>query len=185
MVENLKILYINNKTTIKIYVKMKLKFKNGGTMKFQPGGSVWNQISNPRQTYTDGYGVERPVNESKAITIGRNIYNTLDKFFNGPSEEWYEERGMNKPIMGFPPLPAKTSMNVFEGIEGPLVKGNFGTGIKYNAGKQMLETEKVANDVLKKYDEATRLNNLSLKWTGKKYNDLSTSEQYWLRLLKK
>lgn len=65
--------------------------------------------------------------------------------------------------MGFPPLPAKTSMNVFEGIEGPLVKGNFGTGIKYNAGKQILETEKAANDVLKKYDEAMRLNNLSLK----------------------
>lgn len=66
-------------------------------MKLQPGGSVWSQISNPRQTYTDGYGVERPVNESKAITIGRKVYNAVDKFLNGPSEEWYEERGMSKP----------------------------------------------------------------------------------------
>lgn len=76
---------------------MKLKLKNGGTIKLQPGGSIWNQISNPRQTYTDGYGTERPVNESKAITIGRKVYNTADRFFNGPSKEWYNERGMSKP----------------------------------------------------------------------------------------
>lgn len=179
--ENLKILYINNKTTI----KMILKFKNGGTVKLQPGGSVWNQISNPRQTYKDGYGTEREVNESKAITIGRKAYNALDRFFNGPSEEWYKERGMNKPIMGFPPLPAKTSMNIFEGIEGPLVKGNFGIGVKYNAGKQAIETENAAKIALDKYDRMKKLNDISLKWTGKNYGDLTKTEQYWLKLLKK
>ena len=164
---------------------MKLKLKNGGTIKLQSGGSIWNQISNPRQTYTDGYGTERPLNESKAITIGRKAYNAADRFFNGPSEEWCEERGMSKPIMGLPPLPAKTSMNVFEGIEGPLVKGNFGIGIKYNAGKDIMETEKSAKIALDKYNRKKKLNDLALKWTGKNYEDLAKTEQYWLKLLKK
>lgn len=65
--------------------------------------------------------------------------------------------------MGLPPLPAKTSMSVFEGIEEPLVKGNFGTGIKYNAGKDIMETEKAAKIALDKYNKKKQLNDLALK----------------------
>ena len=38
-------------------------------------------------------------------------------------------------------IPGKTSMNVFESIEGPLVKGSFGTGAKYNSGLQAMKTK--------------------------------------------
>lgn len=46
--------------------------------------SIWNQISNPRDEYTDGYGVSRPVYEPGYITVGRKIYNGVDEFLNGP-----------------------------------------------------------------------------------------------------
>ena len=46
--------------------------------------SIWNQISNPRDEYTDGYGVSRPVHEPGYITVGRKIYNGVDEFLNGP-----------------------------------------------------------------------------------------------------
>ena len=38
---------------------------------------IFTQISNPRETYIDGYGVEREVYEPKIITTGRAIYNAL------------------------------------------------------------------------------------------------------------
>lgn len=46
--------------------------------------SIWNQISNPRETYTDGYGAQREVYEPGYITVGRKIYEGVDKFLNGP-----------------------------------------------------------------------------------------------------
>ena len=45
--------------------------------------SIWNQISNPRDKYIDGYGVSRPVYEPGYITVGRKIYNGVDEFLNG------------------------------------------------------------------------------------------------------
>lgn len=79
--------------------------KRGGILKAQDGigRSIWQQISNPQQTYIDGYGTERPVSESKAITIGRNAYNTLGNFFNGKDRnlsdvEYQEKYGYGKPI---------------------------------------------------------------------------------------
>lgn len=45
--------------------------------------SIWQQISNPRETYTDGYGATREVYEPDYITVGRKIYNGIDKFLNG------------------------------------------------------------------------------------------------------
>ena len=45
--------------------------------------SIWQQISNPRETYTDGYGATREVYEPGYITTGRKIYNGIDKFLNG------------------------------------------------------------------------------------------------------
>ena len=46
---------------------------------------IFTQISNPRETYTDGYGVEREVYEPKYITVGRKVYNSLfeDPEING------------------------------------------------------------------------------------------------------
>jgi len=46
--------------------------------------SIWNQISNPREEYTDGYGVSRPVHEPGYITVGRKMYNGIDRLLNGP-----------------------------------------------------------------------------------------------------
>lgn len=48
--------------------------------------SIWQQISNPRETYTDGYGAQREVYEPGYITVGRKIYNGIDRFLNGPDE---------------------------------------------------------------------------------------------------
>lgn len=48
--------------------------------------SIWNQISNPREEYTDGYGVSRPVHEPGYITVSRKIYNGIDKLLNGPDK---------------------------------------------------------------------------------------------------
>ena len=37
--------------------------------------SIWQQISNPRETYTDGYGTQREVYEPAYVTKGRDVYN--------------------------------------------------------------------------------------------------------------
>lgn len=51
-----------------------------------PDKSIWTRISNPRETYTDGYGTQREVSEPGYVTIGRKIYNASDKFLNGSEE---------------------------------------------------------------------------------------------------
>lgn len=56
-------------------------------------------------------------------------------------EEYVQKYGYAKPITGTGMLPSKTSMNIFESIEGPLVKGSFGTGAKYNSGLQAMKTK--------------------------------------------
>ena len=48
--------------------------------------SIWQQISNPRETYVDGYGTERKMNEPGYITAGRNAYNAINTFLYGPKE---------------------------------------------------------------------------------------------------
>ena len=56
--------------------------------------SIWNQISNPRETYTDGYGEQREVYEPGYITVGRKIYNGVDEFLKGQvdSKEFLAEQ---------------------------------------------------------------------------------------------
>lgn len=51
--------------------------------------SFWQQISNPRETYIDGYGTQREVYEPEYVTKGRDIYNkgrdvyqTVHSWFN-------------------------------------------------------------------------------------------------------
>lgn len=92
------------------------------------------------------------------LTPWYNLYNSnvgkrvrdfmLGKDHNLPDEEYVQKYGYAKPITGTGMLPGKTSMNVFEGIEGPLVKGSFGTGAKYNSGLQAMKT-KVASKLVK------------------------------------
>ena len=58
--------------------------------------SIWQQISNPRETYTDGYGAQREVYEPGYITAGRKIYNGIERFLNGP--ETVNIGGQEMPI---------------------------------------------------------------------------------------
>ena len=62
-----------------------------------PNKSLYQQISNPKETYTDGYGHTREVYEPKYVGVLRKAYNAASKFLNGPSEEEYAQMGMKKP----------------------------------------------------------------------------------------
>lgn len=78
--------------------------------------SIWQQISNPRETYTDGYGATREVYEPGYITAGRKIYNGIDKFLNGPETVTID--GIEMPIMTG--AGALELMNVPVGLVGKL-----------------------------------------------------------------
>ena len=65
-----------------------------------PNRSLYQQISNPIETYTDGYGQTREVYEPKYVGVLRKAYNLANKFLNGPSEEEYRSMGMEKPQGG-------------------------------------------------------------------------------------
>ena len=84
------------------------------------------------------------------------------KDYDLSNEEYQKKHGYAKPLTGTGILPSKTSMNVFGGIEN-LTKGSYGTGAVYNAGKQMLDTERAAFKSLEKFDNMTRLNRKSLE----------------------
>ena len=65
-----------------------------------PTKSLYQQISNPIETYTDGYGQTREVYEPKYVGVLRKAYNAANRFLNGPSEEEYRAIGMEKPQGG-------------------------------------------------------------------------------------
>ena len=65
-----------------------------------PTKSLYQQISNPIETYTDGYGQTREVYEPKYVGVLRKAYNLANKFLNGPSKEEYRAIGMEKPQGG-------------------------------------------------------------------------------------
>ena len=62
-----------------------------------PNKSLYQQISNPIETYTDGYGQTREVYEPKYVGVLRKAYNAANRFLNGPSEEEYAQMGMRPP----------------------------------------------------------------------------------------
>lgn len=62
-----------------------------------PEKSLFQQISNPIETYTDGYGRVREVYEPRYIGVLRKMYNSANSFLNGPSDEEYKAMGLNKP----------------------------------------------------------------------------------------
>ena len=65
-----------------------------------PNKSLYQQISNPIETYTDGYGHTREVYEPKYVGALRKAYNLANRFLNGSSEEEYKAMGMEKPQEG-------------------------------------------------------------------------------------
>ena len=65
-----------------------------------PNKSLYQQISNPIETYTDGYGQTREVYEPKYVGVLRKAYNLANRFLNGPSEESYQTIGIKKPQEG-------------------------------------------------------------------------------------
>lgn len=65
-----------------------------------PTKSLYQQISNPIETYTDGYGQTREVYEPKYVGVLRKAYNLANRFLNGPSEEDYQAMGIKKPQEG-------------------------------------------------------------------------------------
>lgn len=44
--------------------------------------SIWQQITNPRETYTDGYGQQREVHEPQWVSAARNLYNKGKDIYN-------------------------------------------------------------------------------------------------------
>ena len=50
-----------------------------------PTKSLYQQISNPTETYTDGYGQTREVYEPKYVGVLRKAYNLANRFLNVPS----------------------------------------------------------------------------------------------------
>ena len=65
-----------------------------------PEKSLYQQISNPIETYIDGYGHTREVYEPKYVGALRKAYNLANRFLNGSSEEEYKAMGMEKPQEG-------------------------------------------------------------------------------------
>ena len=65
-----------------------------------PNKSLYQQISNPIETYIDGYGQTREVYEPKYVGVLRKAYNAVNRFLNGSSEEEYKAMGMEKPQEG-------------------------------------------------------------------------------------
>lgn len=65
-----------------------------------PEKSLYQQISNPIETYTDGYGHTREVYEPKYVGVLRKAYNAVNRFLNGSSEEEYKAMGIEKPQEG-------------------------------------------------------------------------------------
>lgn len=100
-------------------------------------------------------------------------------------EEYLAKHGYNKPIGGLGPLVEMTTIGPiadFSGVE-HIVKGTFGNGgVRANVGLTNLATEKRAMQLAKSYEEQLKRNKTALEWAGKRWDDLSFTEQYWLKV---
>ena len=116
-----------------------------------PEKSLYQQISNPIETYTDGYGQTREVYEPKYVGVLRKAYNAANRFLNGPSEEEYAQMGMRKPQYSLGPAewiagPAKVIsgtvskkadryyVSVIIDVDMPIVSKNTNEGIGIDLG---------------------------------------------------
>ena len=102
-----------------------------------PNRSLYQQISNPIETYTDGYGQTREVYEPKYVEVLRKAYNAANKFLNGPSIEEYTQMGMRKPQYSLGPV---------EWIAGP-VKVISGTNKAIKAAKPLSKPQSKLGDL--------------------------------------
>ena len=99
--------------------------------------SLYQQISNPIETYTDGYGHTREVYEPKYVGVLRKAYNAANRFLNGPSKEEYAQIGMIKP---------QYSLGPAEWIAGP-VKVISGTNKAIKAAKPLSKPQSKLGDL--------------------------------------
>ena len=116
-----------------------------------PTKSLYQQISNPIETYTDGYGQTREVYEPKYVGVLRKAYNAANRLLNGPSEEEFESWGMKKP---------NTSSGVIEFITFPEV-----AALKYinvASTKNLPKTYKAAVSEFNKLRDARKIRG---KWS--------------------
>ena len=102
-----------------------------------PNKSLYQQISNPIETYTDGYGQTREVYEPKYVGVLRKAYNAANRFLNGPSKEEYAQMGMRKP---------QYSLGAAEWIAGP-AKVISGTNKAIKAAKPLSKPQSKLGDL--------------------------------------
>lgn len=144
-----------------------------------PNKSLYQQISNPKETYTDGYGHTREVYEPKYVGVLRKAYNAASKFLNGPSEEEYAQMGMKKPQYSLGPAewiagPAKVISRTNKAIKAvkPLSKPQSKLGDLDELAKLReklgISTPKVTEKELKYWDimERADLDDLAKPVTG-------------------
>ena len=108
-----------------------------------PNRSLYQQISNPIETYIDGYGQTREVYKPKYVGVLRKAYNLANRFLNGPSEEEYAQMGMRKP---------QYNLGSAEWIAGP-VKVISGTNKAIKAAKPLSKPQSKLGDL----DELAKL----------------------------
>ena len=108
-----------------------------------PNKSLYQQISNPIETYTDGYGQTREVYEPKYVGVLRKAYNAANRFLNGLSEEEYAQMGMRK---------LQYSLGPAEWIAGP-AKVISGTNKAIKAAKPLSKPQSKLGDL----DELAKL----------------------------
>ena len=144
-----------------------------------PNKSLYQQISNPIETYTDGYGQTREVYEPKYVGVLRKAYNLANRFLNGPSEEEYAQMGMRKPQYSLGPAewiagPAKVISGTNKAIKAakPLSKPQSKLGDLNELAKLReklgISTPKVTEKELKYWDimERADLDDLAKPVTG-------------------
>ena len=116
-----------------------------------PNKSLYQQISNPIETYTDGYGQTREVYEPKYVGVLRKAYNLANRFLNGPSEEEYHNIGMKKPLEG---------LGILEFLTLP--EASVLKSIKVTSTKNLLKTYKEAASEFKKLIDIRKIRG---KWS--------------------
>jgi len=144
-----------------------IRYKQGGIIKGQNGFlNIW------QKAYDSKFG--------KGL---RDFMFGKDKDLS--DEEYLEKHGHNKPVGGLGPFVEMTTIGPvsdFSGVSN-IVKGTFGNGgVKANVGLQNLNTEKRALQLLKSYDEELKRDRVALEWAGKKWNELTNTEKYWLKV---
>ena len=144
-----------------------------------PEKSLYQQISNPIETYTDGYGHTREVYEPKYVGVLRKAYIAANRFLNGPSEEEYAQMEMRKPQYSLGPAewiagPAKVISGTNKAIKAakPLSKPQSKLGDLNELAKLReklgISTPKVTEKELKYWDimERADLDDLAKPVTG-------------------